>query len=223
MHITDCLRVYTTVGPKKRYGRAHDGGYIMRSDLPYDWFLSGGISDDSSFEHAVLESYPGLVCHAYDPHSNGGPNRHSRMHFHQEKLGYHGLDTCKNALVKMDIERDEWPWFDALTADMASRIAQLVIELHSPHENGWKEYGWPLLDRLASTHTLIHAHANNWDGIVTIDGVKVPGTLECTWVRRDLEPHRVPSRALIPGPLDMNNDPSKPDHVVDWAPFVEVG
>lgn len=222
-HLTDCLRVYTTVGEKRRYGRAHDGGYVMRSDLHFDAFLSGGISDDSSFEAAVLDAQPGLMCDAYDPSSNGGYPGHDRMRFHQEPVGYEGLDRAWNVLVKLDIERCEWPWLRGLTTEKALRISQLVIELHSPHEGPWLEYGWPLLEKLALTHQPIWAHANNWDGIVTIDGVRVPGTLEMCWVRRDLEPHRVPSRAPIPGHLDMSNDRSKPDHVVDWAPFVDLG
>ena len=194
--------------------------HALRS-LTYDHFLSGGISDDNSFERAVLNAYPSLVCEAFDPSSDGAVP-HNRYRFHREPVTYWGLPGSRNALVKLDIERAEWAWLSALGGDVIN-FAQLVIEFHSPHEGPWLEYGWPLLERLSKTHLLIHAHANNWDGIVDIDGVRVPGTLECTYVRKDFEPFRVPNRGIIPGPLDMPNDASKPDHVVDWAPFVWGG
>lgn len=212
------LTVFATSGTKKRYGRAHDGGYIIRDGLTYDHFLSGGISDDNSFERAILDAHPELTCDAYDPSSDGA-HPHPRYRFHREPLGYAGLFEARNALVKIDIERAEWPWFHGLGAEVVN-IAQLVIELHSPHHECWI---WAALERLNKTHLLIHAHANNWDGIVEIDGMRVPGTLECTYIRKDFEPYRVLSREAIPGPLDMANDASKPDHVIDWAPFVDRG
>ena len=221
-HPTDCLTVYTTNRAKARFGRANDGGYVLVVDssvIQYDAFLSGGISGENSFEIACLEYFPDLVCNAFDPNSGPGAH-HPRYHFTQEPVGYYGLDAARNALVKLDIERAEWPWLKGITREQLTHIAQFVVELHSPHvpESGWD---WEQLSRLADTHLLVHMHGNNWDGIVDIDGVKVPGTMETTWLRRDLVGDEVwPSVMGIPGFLDQANDPSRPDHVIDWAPFV---
>lgn len=217
------LMVYETRLVMTRFGRQHDGGYVMalmnNDKEPYDHFLSGGVENDNSFERDVLDWYPNLQCHAFDPNS-GGANPHHRFHFYREPLGYMGLEGAQNALVKIDIERAEWPWFKGLTDSALSHIAQLVIELHSPHvpiESGWD---WGQLARLQETHALVHFHANNWDGMVAVDGVVMPGTMECTYLRRDLAGELWPNRNVIPGKLDMPNDASKPDHVIDWQPFV---
>lgn len=212
--ILDPLTVYAPTRPKVRVGRAHDGGYVIAAGIDYDHFLSGGIADDNSFERCVLDLHPELTCDAYDPHSEGGVT-HPRLRFHRAILGYCGLGAARNALVKIDIEGDEWPWLAGLTA--SRHIAQFVIELHSPHLGRWD---WKALARLAETHYLIHAHGNNWGGLVDVDGVRIPRTIECTWVRKDLDPDLPKSRAPIPSPLDMPNRPDVPDHVIDWPPFV---
>lgn len=211
----DFLRVYQCGINRWRAGRDNDGGYVLFEVGTPDIFLSGGICDDNSFERAVLDFYPTIECDAYDPISDGGAVKHPRLRFHQENVPLPGeIAAGKNMLVKLDIEGDEWPWLWSLAFPDA--IAQLVVELHSPHLERWN---WDVLRDLTKTHALVHFHANNWDGIVDIDGVRVPGTMETTWVRRDLAGNLEPNREPIPGFLDMPNDKSKPDHVIDWAPF----
>lgn len=212
-HVTDCLRVYETRLTLARVGRANDGGYVMAMGFTYDSFLSGGINGDNSFELGALGSCQGLTCHAYDPSGNGGPHA-DRYHFHAENVPVMVVHDMRNALVKLDIEGDEWDWLEWAPLE---NVAQLVVELHSPHLGRWS---WDTLARLASTHVLVWAHGNNWDGIVNVDGVRVPGTLETSWVRRDLVGLVRRSSRAIPGPLDMPNRPDAPDHVIDWEPFV---
>lgn len=223
--MTHPLTVYECTHNMARLGRPHDGGYVIAvlphavNGCPYDHFLSGGISDDNSFERDVLDWYPTLECFAFDPSSNGAVP-HPRFHFTQEPLGYLGLATAKNALVKIDIERNEWPWFQGLLQRDLDHIAQLVIELHSPHVPEDSRWDWGALSWLAETHALVHLHANNWDGIVEVEGVRMPGTMECTYLRRDLAGESRLNRQGIPGPLDQSNDARIPDHVIDWEPFV---
>jgi len=224
----EALRVFDCTRPKTRVGKPNDGGYVIAHNVPfeglagweYDHFLSGGIANENSFECGILDMYPNLICHAFDP-SGGAGSSHDRYHFFAQPVEYMGLSLCHNALVKLDIERAEWPWLKGLTMTAASSIAQLVMELHSPHvpESGWN---WEHLAWISTKHVLIHAHANNWDGIVDAGGARVPGTIECTWLRRDLAGPITRRRDPIPSPLDQPNDPSKPDHVVDWEPFIEV-
>lgn len=223
-HLTDPLTVYECNLEPRRYGKDNDGGYVIFGTtggaigepvLNYDAFLSGGICDENSFERDVLRRYPELVCHAYDPSSGPGVWGGDRYHFHPERVPVMGLESVRRALVKLDIEGDEWDWLQS--APFIDHVAQFVIELHSPHLGRWS---WPELERLARTHALIHAHGNNWDGIVDIEGVRVPGTLETTWVRRDLAGELRQNTRPIPGPLDMPNRVGVADHVIDWAPFV---
>jgi hypothetical protein len=216
----DALRIYQPSQLMMRLGKENDGGYVVAVATQFDHFLSGGISNDNSFERHALQMWPHLTCYAYDPDSDGA-TPHDRYLFRRERVGYEGLDRCHNALVKLDIERAEWPWLKGLPHMWARNIAQIVIELHSPHvpESGWD---WGELARLSETHALIHAHANNFDGIVDAGGTRCPGTLETTWLRWDIAGHLPRRRSPIPLPIDQVNDPSKADHVVDWEPFVEV-
>ena len=59
--------VYKSKWPKVRLGRDYDGGYAI-ADIgnPYDYFLSGGIENDTSFEESFLKRYPNLECTAFD-------------------------------------------------------------------------------------------------------------------------------------------------------------
>ena len=217
MSIVDPLAVYASTLPMVRMGRDHDGGYVICEGLAYDHFLSGGIADDNSFECAVLDAHSRLTCFAFDPNSDGATSR-NRLEFSRAPVEYYGLHDCENALVKLDIEGAEWGWLHLLGRAARMRIAQLVIELHSPHLDKWD---WEELRQLAETHWCVHAHGNNWDGIVTLsDGSRCPGTLETTWLRKDLDPGLQLSEAPIPGPLDRPNRLGVPDHVIDWPPFV---
>ena len=214
-HVTDPLRVWECDLPAFRCGKANDGGYVLFDAVQPDVFLSGGINGDNSFERHALDYYPDLFCSAYDPSGRDGEG-HERYAFNARKVPDFAswVGYAKNALVKLDIEGDEWPWLEKAPL---FRIAQLVVELHSPHLGRWS---WPTLAKLAESHCLVHAHGNNWDGIVDVEGVRVPGTLETTWLRWDLVLDARPNTQPIPGPLDMPNVPGRADHVLDWAPFV---
>jgi glycosyltransferase involved in cell wall biosynthesis len=216
-HKTDCLRVYETSHGLRRFGRDLDGGYVIATlPVKYDYFLSGGIGNDNKFEIDLLDAYPDMHCQAYDIVRQDFENYtrdHDRFHFHLESVPL--LTTQgKNALVKIDIEGDEWDFF--LHSDLRN-IAQLTCELHWM---GGSKWNWKALEKLAETHVVIWAHANNGDSFVDIDGVQVPQALELTWVRRDLAGDIRPSRRKIPCSLDRSNGPEKQDMEITWPPFV---
>lgn len=56
-------------GDLRRYGRDHDGGYVMpaSSFLAADSLLSFGLNFDWSFEREFALAHPGTTIHAYDP------------------------------------------------------------------------------------------------------------------------------------------------------------
>lgn len=212
----ELLTVYECEHPKLRLGRDHDGGYVLcKAPVEYDFFLSAGINNENSFERAALDAYPYLVCEAFDFRHCPG-EAHPRYHFSQAPVPQMG-PSGRNALVKLDIEGDEYPWL--LGSDL-SRVAQAVIELHSP-------FNWDAIARLHETHVCVHAHGTNWSGFFEVTGadgvVKMPTTLETAWMRRDLTGPIRPSRAPIPGPLDRPNRQGRPDMVIDWPPFVNKG
>lgn len=214
-HITDCLKVYQPTLTKVRVGKANDGGYVMCRGLYYDLMIGAGIAGENSWEIDALNHLPPFLhCEAYDPVNDPG-QEHPRYHFRNEPVGYSGLREARNALIKMDTEGCEFKWLDK--ADM-SHVAQFIVEFHDPNSSNWD---WSQLQRLAETHYLVHFHGNNWsEGYLEIDGILVPQTMECTYVRKDLDPGLSPSKAAIPSHLDMPNLAHKPDLMINWAPFV---
>ena len=61
------LTVYQCPYPKLRIGKNNDGGYIIVNipDIKYDIIISGGISDDITFETDFVNKY-GVECVAFD-------------------------------------------------------------------------------------------------------------------------------------------------------------
>lgn len=212
----ELLQVYDCELPKLRLGREQDGGYVVANLAGYDFFLSGGVQDENSFELAAIAHYPELWCNAYDIVDAPGQG-HTHYFFHHTAVPTLPAGP-RDALVKLDIEGAEWPWLHG--ADL-HRVAQLVIELHAP-------FDWSALAKLHETHVCVHAHGNNTAGMQEVAGedgkvVRIPVTLETTWIRRDLTGPIRPSTAPIPGPLDRPNRPGRADVRLDWWPFVSKG
>lgn len=232
MKSINLLRVYTSWLPMIRIGKDNDGGYLLADlkaiNVSYDAFLSGGISNDVSFEVMLLDRYPDLRCHAFDPTIDALPETHRRLQFHKLAVGSNSststnlspfLESCGNALIKMDIEGGEYPWLDSLADADLSRIAQMVIEFHHLRQLG----RWDLLERLNVTHRLVHIHPNNHagkSGGARVAGVFIPDIFECTYVRKDLIPHVLWNSHTFPHPLDQKNVPEMEDITLTGPPFV---
>ncbi len=223
----ESLRVYAAPA-LIRIGKDNDGGYLI-ADLPieYDTFLSGGISDDVSFEIQLLEKCKTLRCHAFDPTIDRLPATHPRLQFHKLAIGKSTtqstdlipfLEEHQNAIIKMDIEGGEFDWLDSLTTCHLRRIAQLVIEFHNVRTLG----RWDLLQRLAETHRLVHLHPNNYAGASGggfVGSVFVPDIFECTYVRKDLIDPVSFNHRVFPHPLDQKNVPQQSDLILSGPPY----
>lgn len=62
----ECLILYKSQFLKERIGKNNDGGYVV-VQLPgdYDLFLSGGISNDITFESDFLVKHATLLMEQY--------------------------------------------------------------------------------------------------------------------------------------------------------------
>ncbi len=215
----DFLTVYKPIDEKIRLGKNNDGGYVMMNlDTKYDLFISCGVSDDVSFENAVLERYSCLSkCLAFDgtidkipadanqkiefiKKNIGGTNTNEVSNLHQEIVNY------SNILLKCDIEGSEYELFALLNEQQMMSFKQIVIEIHYPFAN---ESTWSILGKLQQTHYLCHLHVNNHCGTTTFnttDGklLIVPNVFEAAYIRKEQVLER--SNAPIPDPnLDQPN------------------
>lgn len=215
------LAVYESDLPKFRLGPAGDGGYVVCGAAGgYELLLSAGVGDSSGFEVDFLDMYdvPGV---AFDHSVDGLPSRHPRLEFRRERADAEVwapyLTGRRDVFMKVDIERDEWGLLEGLPLGNAK---QIVIELHDFLDPA----RLASVGRLAETHVVLHAHANNCCGRQAVESasgeVLVPRMIELTLVRRAEAGSYRPNRSPIPGPLDAPNVPGVPEVALDGWPFV---
>lgn len=239
------LIVYSSPFPKKRIGRNNDGGYVIAL-LPetYDLFISGGISNDISFENHLLELYPELTCYAFDGTVSQLPSNSnsSRLHFIKKNLGNTNnehltdlnetMEPCNTIFMKIDIEGHEFRLMPTIIQRNAMhKIKQLVIEIHSPADiqlfpdyfkglgDVKNEHMFALFTELNKTHTLVHFHANNGCNLQNIDGIALPHVFELTYIRNDFITEKIKNRETLPTSLDIKNALSKPDYELKGFPY----
>jgi hypothetical protein len=242
----DNLILYKSPFVKKRIGRNNDGGYVI-VNLPdtYDLFISGGISDDISFEKDLLNLYPSLICYAFDGTVSNLPNNddhNSRIKFYKKNLGeinndsltnlHEYIEPHNNIFMKIDIEGHEFRIMPTIIEkNLINKIKQLVIEIHSPgdiqlypdyfkglsdiHNNEM----FSLLNKINNTHTLVHFHANNGCKLQKIDGIDLPHVFELTYIRNDYVSEKIKNKESLPTLLDMPNISDKPEYELKGFPY----
>lgn len=211
----------------RRYGVAHDGGYLMCENLmgtataAYSYGIDG--RDDWGCE---ISRQLRTAVHEYDCFNTTRPacDRGSLL-FHEECVGGHARnvearrydtlqrqlarnkDSGKHLIVKMDIEGDEWATLLATPDSVLDLIDQLVIEFHQKGRQ-------PLartVRKLKRHFYVAHFHANNY---ACTDGLK-PFTSwanEVLFVNRKIATLDKSGRSqALPHPLDSPNDPAQPD------------
>jgi len=235
------LILFTPSYPIERIGKNNDGGYVI-CNLPgeYDLFISGGVSNDISFEQHFLKKHPNLKCYAFDGTINSLPENDSRISFIKKNLGKETsettnlksyMDSFEDIFMKIDIEGHEFRLFPELETYM-TKIKQLVLEIHSPddiklHPKYFKglqdidhKFMFSMFSMINKTHTLVHVHANNGCQSHVYDGIKLPNVFECTFIRNDFVTEKIPNKTPLPLSIDMCNIVGKPDYFINSFPFV---
>lgn len=240
----DQLQIYNTVWTKQRIGKPYDGGYVICM-LPggYDAIISGGVSNDVSFEHEFLNMYP-VPCFAYDGTVSSLPVCDPRITFINKNLGmeesadltnlHSRIEPYSNLFMKMDIEGHEFRLLPTFSEAQMNKIKQLTVEIHTPGDiqlhptyftglsDITHERMFELFEQINRTHTLVHVHPNNGCSIHTVNDIPLPNVFECTFVRNDYVFEKIPNRQSIPTELDMPNVQNKPIiHFVGY-PFVKT-
>jgi len=220
----DALTIYESPFPKKRIGKDNDGGYVI-VDIPciismfsissgYDAFISGGISNDISFEDALLDYYIDIQsCFAFDGTINNIPSarNETKIKFIKKNLGYTNnqnisnleeyIKPYSNIFMKIDIEGHEYGLFNSIIENgLMHNIRQLVLELHTPADirkhptyyTNLSTFGssdnilLDLLTKLNKTHTILHLHGNNGCATHIQSRKIIPNVFEITLVRNDI-------------------------------------
>ena len=221
-------------GAFRRFGRAHDGGYLMLDDFAgREIAYSFGISNDVSWDRAMADQ--GLDIYMYDHTIERLPEE--RPQYHWQKIGLAGkydaacpkLHTLeqillenghqkkKKMILKMDIEGAEWDVLRFASPQIWGQFSQIVFEMHGLNDLAQEENIIEALTHLNETQQLVHVHGNNWESYAMADGRVMPDALECTYLNK--EEYAFQEEAVfLPTRLDEANNPWKPDIVLgNWG------
>lgn len=219
------LRLYTSPYPKQRIGKEYDGGYVVAiiPNIIYSCLISGGISDDISFEEDFIQRYQ-TKCYAFDGTINSLPKK-SSIQFTKKNIGsidsitttnlHDLLDSNDNVFIKMDIEGYEFSWLRSLSMQQMDKISQIVIEFHFP-------FNQDIFNKFTN-HVLIHFHGNNCCGMRMFKGVPIPNVFECTYIHKKYVNELIKNNQPVPTPLDMRNLRSNPELQLNYPPFLLAG
>ncbi|MDR2776539.1 MAG: FkbM family methyltransferase [Puniceicoccales bacterium] len=122
--------------------------------------------------------------------------------------------TNKNLILKIDVEGAEWEVFSKTSGEIIENFAQIVVEFHSVDdvydENKFNAM-LNVLEKLNTTHQIVHVHAVNYGTFVIIGGVPLPNVFEVTYLRKK-DNQFVSSHKCYPiQGLDMPNNPNAAD------------
>lgn len=224
------LRPHRALGRDKvRIGSAHDGGYVMLDDFTGIRSVIGcGVGLDVAFEFELAEK--GLRVDLFDHTVAGPPRAHERFCFHRLRIaarasaGIAAVDLddiarqyelpANSAVLKIDIEGDEWQLFAGASALALRPYRQIVCEFHWLENAGdpaWLARSLAAMRKLTADFAIVHVHANNYSPLLTIGDWRVPSVLELTFAsRRHYRLRR--SGEEFPTALDAANDPARPDY-----------
>ena len=219
---------------KVRVGRDFDGGYILVDDFSaIDGALSFGVSDDASWDLDIAQR--NIPVHQFDHTIDRGPVDHTLIHFHKVRVaetdapGAACLDTLverllsksKRALLKIDIEGDEWGVLNAASPNSLDRFAQIACELHGFRllaDPDWYDRCEAAITKLKALFEVVHVHGNNAQPFTNIANVMLPSLLEVTFANRSCYQF-TETDEVFPTPLDRPNLPDRPDLILGCFKF----
>jgi hypothetical protein len=254
------IEVISTPGfTKKRIGRQEDGGYVVLDEISKgtEVLYSYGVSDDWSFEEDYVNTY-GCEARLFDHTVDSVTSTNPKIHFKKQGLGlvpskdldtlYNHMsennDLSKRAVLKMDIEWNEWDFFDEVSREFHQNFDQIICEFHiipaeyngnhTPYFTGFHKdvydkfnemiFGKYLrcIQKIKENFFIYHVHVNNSLGVGEYEGCSIPYLLEVGFVHRRFLPSEVEiSQESFPKEgLDFPNKPYKSE-ILNFYPLVK--
>jgi len=219
-------------GKYVRVGSNYDGGYVMLDDFQkekVDAAYSFGICDDVSWDEAIANR--GIDVFMFDHTIDRLPKYHPKFHYFKMGVtGYekganlktlgeliieNGHTTCKNLIMKMDVEGCEWDTFTETKSDVISQFSQIVVEFHNLFSAIYDQKHLSIMNvlkKINQTHQSIHVHANSRNNALWIGPLVFPEVLEVTYIRRtDADDKLIANTRQFPTEIDQTNVSNLPD------------
>ena len=230
-----CLSLFRLLEPKRiegfnkaRFGSEYDGGYVMVDDFAgITAAFSFGIAQDANWDAAVADR--GIPVYQFDHTIDAPPIARSDLIWTKapivprpaqggetidELVSRHGKPGENSLILKIDIDGDEWPVFDAASEAGLLCFSQILCEfsflMNVVLDAHRYDQALRVLKKLTDNFAVVHVHANNGHGLYNIANVMVPHVLEITFVNKHR--YRVGiNDEIFPGALDTPNNPHLPD------------
>ena len=219
---------------KVRLGSNSDSGFVIGDiDVIYDCYIGAGNNGNESFTSDFIKLYNmneyNSYCIDYGPQkypynyttniSYIRKNINSINDYYSTNL-VNILTKHKNIFLKMDVEGREYKWLLFIDSELLKNIKQMVIEFHNINSgNNSLTYNDKMecIKKINKTHYLIHAHGNNYEPTTN----NIPNTIELTFINKDIfgEPPKLNTTPLPIQNIDYPNNPSLPDHNLNFYPF----
>ena len=204
-------------------------GYVMLDDFGRTRYaLSFGVGDDVSWDRDMAEL--GATVLQFDHTVSAAPEANPNFRFHPRRivaepsadgetihsiLGYSpGRAPESDAVLKIDIEHDEWSVLEAVSDADLARFSQIICEFHwfgRARDAAWLERAERVLHKMSERFQVVHVHANNHVPYLLIAGVPFPAVLEVTYANRRRYAFE-PNNERFPTVHDFPNHPQLPDY-----------
>lgn len=212
------------------------GEYLIPTDIgPVDAVFSPGVGPNSDFE--LFFANQNIPCFMADASVEAPSVSNPNFHFIKKYIGTTTRDefVCledwirenypegNNGVLQMDIEGAEYQSILSLSSETLKRFKLVVMEIHYLNFLASQEgmaLGSAFFHHLLKDFTVAHFHVNNFLRPIKFKELMFPADIEITLVRNDLVKNAEPVRVL-PHPLDIKNNPNKPDH--QFHPYFRDG
>lgn len=221
--ILDCLRPIDNGHPLIRVGGSADGGYLIPDDLiGITHCFSAGVANSWSFEQELLIRHK-IRSTMYDGSITKPMNLEKDLVFHNlfvgtstgenfismfDILNVHLKDYPSDLIAQIDIEGSEYSILHSMSEKDFNRFRIIVIEFHRVDEWIKKSYYTdviqPIFEQILKTHTLVHAHENNFSGNFKFRDHQIPMVVELTF-HNNRRAKITGGYRCIPHPLDADN------------------
>jgi Methyltransferase FkbM domain len=188
---------------KIKVGNPHDGGFVMLDDFEgIGRAFSLGVGWDVTWDLEIAER--GIPVYAFDHTVASAPATHPNLHFFRRKIAaqpkedeesletllekYGANNPEPGAILKMDIEGDEWAVFDASECDQLRRFSQIVCEFHffsQAIHRSWRERAIAVMEKITRSFQVVHVHGNNFMPLIAVGNVPFPEVLEVTFASKE--------------------------------------
>lgn len=205
-----------------RVGGNSDGGYLLPNILKnIEFCFSAGVGNVSSFEKELSQNY-NIKSFMADASVNSPPEKDNNFTFIKKYLGSKTYDKFisledwvsqsikdrnSQKILQMDIEGSEFEVFTYESAESLAQFSIMIVEFHGlqnlSNRNFLKMIS-AIFQKIYLNFSICHVHPNNYSGLYDLDKLKIPSSIEVTFVRNDfLDEIISTSKVHLPHPFDQ--------------------